>query len=120
MGRPRLYTEEERKERKRLYYLANKEKISAYNVERQRLITERRKEMLSVYPCRACGHNDPGVIQWHHMDPLTKEFEIWAGAMNEDRFWDEVLKCVPLCANCHIKIHNNQLCLINPIGSKHP
>lgn len=116
MGRPKLYTDEQLKERKRQYYLANKEKTVAYNTERTRQIVERRRDMLSQYCCRACGLNDPDVIQWHHVNPLEKKFEIFAGARAEETFWDEVLKCIPLCANCHIKVHQNKLCLINPTG----
>ena len=73
---------------------------------------KRRKDMLSVYPCRACNSNDSTVIQWHHVEPNTKSLDIWRTAWAEDKFWDEILKCIPLCANCHVKIHQNLLCLM--------
>ena len=114
-GRPKQFTDEELKARKRQHYLDNKQKYVDYNAERTRLILQRRKEMLSVFCCRSCNHNDPSVIQWHHIDPLSKDFEIFAGARAEDKFWNEVLKCIPLCANCHIKLHRNELCLIPPV-----
>ena len=75
-------------------------------------VISRRKNMLSVFSCISCGCSDPSVIQWHHVDPQTKELDIYRTAWAEDKFWNEVLKCVPLCANCHIKIHKNLLCLI--------
>ena len=99
-------------------YKCDKDKITARaKINAAKRIAERKK-MLSEYPCRACGHNDPTVIQWHHLDPSTKSFEIWQAAFSEDNFWNEVLKCVPLCANCHVKIHHDLLCLlpINRIG----
>ena len=72
----------------------------------------RRKDMLSSFRCCSCGNSDPFVIQWHHIDPSTKEIDMWKTAWREDKFWNEVLKCVPLCANCHVKIHKELLCLI--------
>ena len=71
-----------------------------------------RKELLSQFPCRACGDPDYTVIQWHHVDPETKEFDLFQTSWATERFWNEVLKCVPLCANCHIKIHKDLLCLL--------
>lgn len=81
---------------------------------------DRRREMLNQFPCVCCGEADPTVIQWHHVEPETKEFNLFCSNWPEEKFWDEVLKCVPVCANCHIKIHKQTLCLINPIGFKHP
>ena len=80
----------------------------------------RRKEMLSCYVCLSCGNADPSVIQWHHVDPATKEIELWKTAWAEDKFWNEILKCIPLCANCHVKVHKNELCLLkSPTAYKH-
>ncbi len=73
-----------------------------------------RKELLSQFPCVCCGDPDDTVIQWHHVNPDEKEYTIWQCVMPEEDFWDEVLKCIPVCANCHIKIHKNKLCLIPP------
>ena len=87
---------------------ANKECQAQYKVT----TIGRRKQMLSDFPCTACGLQEPAVIQWHHVDPSTKEFDVWRTAWAEDKFWNEILKCVPLCANCHVKIHQNLLCLI--------
>jgi hypothetical protein len=87
--------------------------VSAINAAKT---IKRRKEMLSQYNCRACDHNDPTVIEWHHLDPSTKELKVWRCAWNEERFWNEILKCVPLCPTCHVKIHQDQLCLIPQIS----
>ena len=98
--------------RKREYYQRNKEHIIATNTARNKESVDQRRELLSQYPCKACGHNDPSVIQWHHMDPSEKEFELFRTAWSVEAFWKEVLKCVPLCANCHLKIHRDELCLL--------
>ena len=85
----------------------------AANIKANKLkAIDRRRQMLSVYCCRACGNPDPAVIQWHHVDPDTKEIDMWKTAWAEDKFWNEILKCIPLCANCHVKIHKQLLCLL--------
>lgn len=53
--------------------------------------------------CKDCGlSGPPAVFQFHHKDPLTKDFTI-GGVSN--RKWDYVVleldKCELLCANCH-------------------
>ena len=119
MPRAKLYTKEELLERRRQHYRENKARIIADNSQRNKAVVARRRELLSQFDCRSCGCCDPSVIQWHHVDPDQKEFELFRTAWPEEKFWDEVLKCIPLCANCHVKIHQNLLCLINPIGFKH-
>ena len=83
-------------------------------------IRSRRVQLLSDFPCHCCGDPDDSVIQWHHVNEEDKEFNVSDMNVSEDRWWNEVLKCIPVCANCHVKIHKNKLCLINPIGYKHP
>lgn len=54
--------------------------------------------------CNNCGENDIRVLEFDHLDPLTKKFGIgqslrlgytWSQAL------DEIKKCQILCANCH-------------------
>ena len=73
-----------------------------------------RTALLSEYSCISCSDLDPEIIQWHHIDPAIKDFRVSHMSNSEDRWWNEVLKCVPLCPNCHTKIHKNKLCLIPP------
>ena len=89
-------------------YEKYKDTIKANNAR----LMERRRALLAQYPCAACGNTDPSVIQWHHVDPTEKETNPLSGTHSENKFWDEVLKCVPLCANCHVKIHRDLLCLL--------
>ena len=112
MPRARRYTDEELLEHRRAHYRANRERLIADTTARNKATVARRKELLREFPCRACGSHEPDVIQWHHYDPSTKEFEIFRTAWPEEKWWDEVLKCVPLCANCHLKIHKDLICLI--------
>lgn len=57
--------------------------------------------------CIGCGYDEyPGVLDFHHLDPLTKSFGISAGGFS--RSWAsieaELQKCVLVCANCHREI----------------
>ena len=97
---------------KRKWYRENKALTCARTSERNRRITEQRKQLLAQFPCICCANPDTTVIQWHHVDPASKERTIFSGAYGEETFWDEVLKCIPLCANCHVKIHKEKLCLL--------
>ena len=94
------------------YYLKNKEVILKRARARNKRVTQERRDLLSIFPCLACSNPDPTVIQWHHVDPTEKESQVIGNGISDERFWDEVLKCVPLCANCHVKIHKNKLCLL--------
>ena len=58
--------------------------------------------------CVICGEKDPVVIQFHHVDPKKKSFDIGfllGSKMSEQRLEEELDKCVPLCANCHMRVH---------------
>ena len=73
-----------------------------------------RRQLLAQFCCIACKESDADLIDWHHVNPDEKELSIASGmsGIAHDRWWLEVLKCVPLCALCHRKIHMNKLCLL--------
>ena len=73
-----------------------------------------RRNILSQFCCIACHESDHDLIDWHHVQPDDKSFSICGGSLtvNHSRWWLEVLKCVPLCALCHRKLHMNKLCLL--------
>ena len=47
---------------------------------------------------------------------FNQRAKVFNSAWSEDKFWDEILKCVPLCSNCHTLIHKNLLCLLTNEG----
>ncbi len=63
--------------------------------------------MLAGGACQLCGyHRCIGALQFHHVDPVQKEFEI-SGARQTasfDLLVAEASKCVLLCATCHIEV----------------
>lgn len=67
-------------------------------------------EMLHAYKvenpyCQGpCGNKyPPEVLQFDHIDPSTKKFNLGDAARNQGRLKviEEMEKCVLLCANCH-------------------
>ena len=77
-------------------------------VERNKKLKTRLKllliEYLSDKSCIMCGNSDPRVLEFDHLDPNVKSFEI-ARAIHNTISWDKILveieKCQILCANCH-------------------
>ena len=55
-------------------------------------------------PCVHCGESDPRCIDFHHVDPKKKLFNVTNGT-DKDLVLQEIKKCVNLCANCHRLLH---------------
>lgn len=57
-------------------------------------------------PCIICGESEPVCIDFHHIDPTTKEFDVTLKRTKaKSKILAEVAKCVCLCSNCHRKLH---------------
>lgn len=70
---------------------------------------KRKKKELIDYKggcCEKCGYNkSTRVLQFHHLDPKEKDFNISAKSYSIERLKKEVDKCILVCANCHLEIH---------------
>lgn len=58
--------------------------------------------------CCKCGYNQYiGALQFHHLNPAEKEFNLAANGNTHSwkEFWTEVSKCILVCSNCHAEIH---------------
>ena len=56
--------------------------------------------------CACCPEKEPQCLDFHHLDPSTKEGLVSNMVkISWDRFLEEAKKCVLLCANCHRKVH---------------
>ena len=70
------------------------------------------KHQLILYKggkCERCGYDKcEGALQFHHLDPNQKDFgiaEIGVTLDNIEKMYEEVDKCLLLCANCHAEEH---------------
>lgn len=93
-------------EYQRNYRAANREKIRKRDKEKRQQRLNQAIERLGGR-CNLCGEEYPScVYDFHHLDPSTKEFTIGENMfVSEERFFNEVDKCVLLCANCHRITH---------------
>lgn len=66
------------------------------------------QELKSHCSCAKCGDKRGYLLEYHHSDQTKKESEISRMISNNyqlDRVYDEIEKCVVLCANCHREFH---------------
>ena len=57
--------------------------------------------------CQLCGYGRyQGALQFHHLDPTTKEFAISRQGVTRAfaELREEAAKCILLCANCHAEV----------------
>lgn len=56
--------------------------------------------------CQNCGYNKSiWALQFHHIDPFEKDFTISGSSFSFEKIKTEADKCVLVCANCHVEIH---------------
>jgi hypothetical protein len=64
--------------------------------------------------CCVCGYSKcTGALHFHHLDPKTKKFTITDAVhgrvrATEEEIYEEIAKCILVCANCHAEIHLNK------------
>lgn len=56
--------------------------------------------------CVVCGYDRyRGALEFHHLDPAQKDFELNNLMKFTDEIRKELDKCALVCANCHAEIH---------------
>lgn len=70
------------------------------------------RTVTTILGCQVCDERDYTCIDLHHHDPNTKESDVRTMIKNKwsiQRIKSELVKCVPLCANCHRKYHSGKI-----------
>ncbi len=63
-------------------------------------------EFKASLSCSHCGFSHPAAIDFHHVDRTDKRsVNKLAGNNAYKAAYEEIKKCIPLCANCH-RIHH--------------
>lgn len=109
-----------KRERQRGYqakwYAKNRDKQSVAVRDREEKLLTWWRESKSTLACWNCGENHPDCIEFHHV--IKTPTETHPGNLIRVRGWGkariqrELENCVPLCANCHRKVHamHRELC----------
>jgi hypothetical protein len=90
----------------------NKNK-KAYHTRAQ-LHTQKFIDELNAYKssqaCQKCSNTKYYLLEFHHIDPSTKENDVYTLAKTRGRktVWDEIAKCIILCKNCHADFHHQE------------
>lgn len=85
-----------------------KECTKSQSITRQRNLKREAVEYLGS-KCIKCGYDSYiGALEFHHLDPKEKEFNIskFKGYKFKS-IKEELDKCILLCANCHREIHSD-------------
>ena len=95
-------------------------KCASCHVNNRRLEVKKRAVEALGGKCIMCGYEKSiYALDFHHIDPSTKSFNI---SGNHARTWkrieEEIKKCVLLCANCHRELYHNILIVSNPATLK--
>lgn len=97
------------RERVKKFNEVHKEKRDQYNRDCYARRRIKRDEFLAKWrkPCQKCGEQRLYLIQFHHIDPTTKEFDVSTNVAYKktEICEEEVKKCVCLCSNCHDEFH---------------
>lgn len=71
----------------------------------------RQKRKLVEYKggkCEVCGYDRcDKALEFHHIDPNMKDFNISGRSYSFDRMKNEVDKCILICSNCHKEVHDD-------------
>lgn len=63
--------------------------------------------------CKLCRETHPACLDFHHKDPDQKVVMNVAKLISKNYGWERILaeiaKCDVICANCHRKLHDDEL-----------
>jgi hypothetical protein len=89
-------------------YLRRKDLYHIRHAKRKKARSEWYKEFMEDKQCVICKETASEVLDWHHVNPTNKKGQI-ASMVKKNRpfslIFEELEKCICVCANCHRKIH---------------
>ena len=120
------YKDPEVRKRKNKEY-SRKDYLGNYAKRRESLNARRRElkkewdSFKATLKCAKCGFTHQAALDFHHEDPTEKEYNV-NRLISDGRFkkaYEEIEKCIVLCANCH-RIHHYKEKKKPPEGGSKP
>jgi len=93
-------------------YLKNCQDIRQRNRLHRKQLQEMLRDFKMGCKCALCPESEPCCLEFHHLDPDGKDFEIGRVASmgySWDRILEEIAKCACVCSNCHRKLHAGKI-----------
>lgn len=91
------------------YHFNNTTKLKQreYNKKRRLKDLSWLADLKSSLICQKCGENRWWLLDFHHLDPFTKDKSVsdLIKSSSRERVLEEINKCEVLCANCHRDLH---------------
>ena len=91
-----------------LRYETHKRRVAKRNAKLRLESLEYISLLKSKNECVVCDEKTPCCLDFHHLNPSEKIFEIGCVGRRRpsiQRLKDEIAKCVLICRNCHSKLH---------------
>jgi len=99
------------KEIRKTSYDKNKKTTLLRNTKNKKKTRNWYIEYKSTLKCSNCNENHPACLEFHHVDPNTKEYDVsimLRSTVSVEKLKKEIDKCVILCSNCHKKHHYSE------------
>jgi len=88
------------------WYQRNKARVAKRIQANKKRHREKWQDFKSTLSCAHCGFSHPAVIDFHHTDGVGEtKVSYYVQQGQWKKAYQEVEKCIPLCANCH-RIHH--------------
>ena len=102
--------DEKRKQYKRDHYLKNKDTYLRRNKERKKRLKKQWLEFKESLSCEICGERHISTIDFHHIKRSKDNRPVNKLVSNHNfkEAYEEIKKCMVLCANCHRKLHHQE------------
>ena len=99
---------DKQKEAQHRWYIQHKERLMSKQKKGRKDRSLWFDELCKGIHCRVCLESERCALDFHHVDPNTKEYGISnliRRRSKPEKILAEVRKCVVLCSNCHRKYH---------------
>lgn len=87
------------------WYRRNRSKCISKATKHTKNLKDKFQQLKSLLKCEICQEDEPICLDFHHL--YGKDFAIseQVGSVSWENLLKELEKCIPLCSNCHRKVH---------------